>query len=237
MCCAGYNRFGKPIYECTSVIRLDPRALGDTPGPHTVVVYPGQTSAENSVAYGTGLAARGGAGACTAGDTSAFYIRSFDKFGNPRLSGGDSWKVSFSEDVRSTGKGAHEGDSTGACLSVQIANLGNGTYEVNYQATCSGRYWVYVTLDGSPLGRAAPPPSTVTAPGAGSLEGSPGANATRPSNATDEQGRLLRASVGDLRRDDDGGYTEGSGLEPSSRSSPFNIFVTSGDYDKVQKLN
>jgi hypothetical protein len=89
----GYNRFGKPVYECESVIRLDTRALGRTPGPHTVVVYPGQTSAENSVAYGMGLAARGGAGACTAGDTSAFFIRAFDKFDNPRLSGGDGWQV------------------------------------------------------------------------------------------------------------------------------------------------
>lgn len=112
----GYNRFGKPIYECEAVIRLDPRALASTPGPHTVIVYPGPTSAENSVAYGIGLAARGGAGACTAGDSSAFFIRAFDKFDNPRLSGGDGWQVQY------PGSRSHEWLPTlSACFPTSLA--------------------------------------------------------------------------------------------------------------------
>ena len=32
---------GKPIYECSAVLRLDTRALTSQPGAHLVVVYPG----------------------------------------------------------------------------------------------------------------------------------------------------------------------------------------------------
>ena len=39
-----------------------------------------------------------------------------------------SVQVAFKEDTRF--KGGGEGDSTGACIAVQIANMGNGTYEV-----------------------------------------------------------------------------------------------------------
>ena len=42
-----------------------------------------------------------------------------------------SVQVAFKEDTRF--KGGGKGDSTGACIAVQIANMGNGTYEVRRQ--------------------------------------------------------------------------------------------------------
>ena len=157
----GFNKFGKPVYECSAVLRLDARSVTHQPGPHLVAVYPGDTDAGKSKADGQGLASSSSSssssctfrqGAATAGVTAAFYIRSYDSFGNPRLAGGDAWLVSFSEDTRKGGGG----DTSGACVSAQVENSGNGTYQVNYQSTCSARYWIHVSLDGEPLGRHGP---------------------------------------------------------------------------------
>lgn len=217
----GFNKFGKPVYECSAVLRLDPRSVTHQPGPHLVAVYPGDTDAGKSKADGQGLASSSSSSSCscsctlrqgaaTAGVTAAFYIRSYDSFGNPRLSGGDAWLVSFSEDTREWGGG---GDTSGACVSAQVENLGNGTYQVNYLSTCSARYWIHVSLDGKPLGRHGSipipipiPPSLVTLGNASSLD-----DASPPHNT----------------------------LAPASDcASPFNVFISSGapDVGRAQLL-
>jgi len=208
----GFNQFGTPVYECSAVLRTDPRSVTHQPGPHLVAVYPGDTDAGMSKADGQGLASSSSSssssctvrqGAATAGVTAAFYIRSYDSFGNPRLSGGDAWLVSFSEDRRERGAG---GDTSGACVSAQVENLGNGTYKVNYLSTCSARYWIHVSLDGKPLGRHGampiPKPPSLVALGNASLDDA--------------------SPLHELH----------DALAPASDfTSPFNVFISSGAPD------
>ena len=44
----GYNKFGKPYFGCTPVVRLDARALPADQGTHTLVVYPAATDPAQS---------------------------------------------------------------------------------------------------------------------------------------------------------------------------------------------
>ena len=89
----------------------------------------------------------------------------------------------------------------------------------------SGRYWVYVTLGGAPLGKAAPPP-----PPAASASVEVLSNISQTSNTSiakgTRQGTVSGGAV--VAEEDAGGFV---GLEPSSRGSPFNIFISSGAPD------
>ena len=120
-----------------------------------------------------GLSSANQVGACTAGSSTFFHITSVDKYNNPRLSGGDDWSVKFDiflpgyGDAETFIRSSQEGESSEllrrsvevggeednvkirgreACASGLIANLGNGTYLVRWQTTCSGRYWLSITL-------------------------------------------------------------------------------------------
>ena len=78
---------------------------------------------------------------------------------------------------------------------------------MNYQSSCSGRYWVHISLAGQPLGRSTNPSATVGT-SASSFNTSL-SNATSPST-------------------EPGLSRPGFELGPASSASPFNIFVSSG---------
>ena len=97
----------------------------------TAVVMPGRTSPANSKALGDGLAyyrtTRTGVGV-------SFRIESYDKFDNLRLSGGDQYVVALVHEHRDNYEYA------------AVSNLGNGSYNVVYNVTLSGRYTMHITL-------------------------------------------------------------------------------------------
>ena len=101
----------------------------------TAVVMPGRTSPGHSKAYGKGLSyfqtTRAGIGV-------AFRIDSFDASDNLRLVGGDQYIVAL---VHIDQVGQSYGE---------VSNLGNGSYDVVYNVTLSGRYTLSVTVPSLP---------------------------------------------------------------------------------------
>lgn len=89
----------------------------------TIIVMPGPSSAGHAHVYGPGLkysfASRSGLG-------TYFWIDTFDKYENPRLTGGDQWNV------------AMVAPDKGSVYFARVTNIGNGSYYVGYNITVSG---------------------------------------------------------------------------------------------------
>jgi hypothetical protein len=97
----------------------------------SVVIMPGITSPDKSVAYGSGL----DYGFTTrAGDVAHFWIDSLDSYGNPRLVGGDQYLVILVAQSRNSS------------VLADVTNLGNGSYLVGYNITVSGRYSLNIVM-------------------------------------------------------------------------------------------
>ena len=129
-----------------------------------------QSGAEPSLCalYGGGLAR------AKAGDAAKFVIEARDELGNARLSGGDGF-VAYLEE-RSDEGGEEEGDGGDGGDSRAVVTYGgsdrvwctvddrdDGTYEVSYNCTRAGRFWLYVLLGADELVGAAPYAVTVAA--------------------------------------------------------------------------
>ena len=100
--------------------------------PFAVVVEPGPTSHETTVATGPGLSS------AVAGVVSAFNIQARDTYGNDRLEGGDasSIEVVLTHAV------------SGAAFVAVVADGGDGTYGVTYTVLEAGEYAVSATYNG-----------------------------------------------------------------------------------------
>ena len=106
-----------------------PSSSGDN--QRTIVIVPGPTSPGNSLAYGPGLEY----GYTTrAGSIAYFWIDSLDKYGNPRLVGGDQYIIILIA------------ESQNSVILGDVTNLGNGSYLVGYNITASGRYSMNVVM-------------------------------------------------------------------------------------------
>ena len=94
-----------------------------------------------------------------AGCSSSFSIIARDEDRNPRLTGGDTWRVWLVpgrvEEVSGAGATAGEvlsppGDP--ACIHGEVADHGDGTYSATYKGTVAGMYTLYITTgEGEPV--------------------------------------------------------------------------------------
>jgi len=189
----------------------------------TIVVQPGPTSAGHSHAYGPGLAF---AFASRSGLGSYFWIDAYDRYGNPRLTGGDQWNV------------AMVAPDKGSVKFGRVTNMGNGTYFVGYNITVSGRYTVSITLKDTPdIVECFAPDGGTQATTVPLLGGATLSDGERRCHAgrmlANEQNRTLGVTWCSQEWVTERGcnvwtFQNPTGLAPQAPQSPYSIWIDSG---------